>query len=160
VELGLEIPLVYNTGSYDSVDTLKLLEGIFDIYMPDMKYGDGAPSGLLSGVDDYATVSKAAVREMHRQVGDLTLDSRGIASRGLIIRHLVLPVNYAATGEVLAFVAGEISKNSYINLMDQFAPSYKAREYKTYPGLRRALTRGEFDGALRTAGAVGLTRLA
>jgi putative pyruvate formate lyase activating enzyme len=123
---GLHLPLVYNTGGYDSVETLKLLDDIVDIYMPDMKYSNAEIAKQLSGVEDYPSINKAAVKEMYRQVGDLQIDDDGIAQRGLLVRHLVLPNGLAGTREVVNFLAKEISPNTYINIMDQYHPCYKA----------------------------------
>jgi len=117
---GLRLPLVYNTGGYDSLEALALLDGVIDIYMPDMKYGDSATAHRYSHVRDYVEVNTAAVREMHRQVGDLVVAADGIAQRGLLVRHLVLPDDLANTDTVLQFLAREISPNTYVNLMDQY----------------------------------------
>lgn len=122
---GLNIPLVYNSGGYDSRETLRLLEGVFDIYMPDFKYADGEVARRLSGVKNYPEVAKEAVSEMYAQVGDLFIDSRGIAKYGLMVRHLVLPENMAGSFEVVEFLSG-ISKNLYLNIMDQYRPVYEA----------------------------------
>ena len=122
---GLNIPLVYNSGGYDSSETLRLLEGVFDIYMPDFKYADGDVAMRLSGVKNYPEVAKEAVSEMYAQVGDLFIDSRGIAKYGLMVRHLVLPENMAGSFEVVEFLSG-ISKNLYLNIMDQYRPVYEA----------------------------------
>ena len=122
---GLNIPLVYNSGGYDSSETLRLLEGVFDIYMPDFKYADGEVARRLSGVKNYPEVAKEAVSEMYAQVGDLFIDSRGIAKYGLMVRHLVLPENMAGSFEVVEFLSG-ISKNLYLNIMDQYRPVYEA----------------------------------
>ncbi len=153
---GLRLPLVYNTGGYDSPEALALLDGVVDIYMPDMKYGDSALARKYSKVRDYVEVNRAAVREMHRQVGDLQLDARGLATRGLLVRHLVLPNGIAGTPEVLAFVAGELSRDTYLNLMDQYRPCYRADEF---PELTRPLAPGEYEAALACAAGHGLRRL-
>jgi putative pyruvate formate lyase activating enzyme len=153
---GLRVPLVYNTGGYDSPEALALLDGIVDIYMPDMKYGDSALARKYSKVRNYVEVNQAAVREMHRQVGDLALDERGIALRGLLVRHLVLPGGIAGTDKVLAFLAGEISRETYLNLMDQYRPCYRADEY---PEIDRPITSEEYRAALATAARLGLNRL-
>ena len=155
-EQGLSLPLVYNTGGYDSIEALALLEGIIDIYMPDMKYGDAALARRYSRVRNYVTVNQAAVKEMHRQVGDLVLDAQGIAQRGLLVRHLVLPQGLAGTEQVMTFLAEEISRNTYLNLMDQYRPCYRADEY---PPLDRPLCDGEYATALRLAQRKGLSRL-
>ena len=153
---GLALPLVYNTSGYDSPEALALLDGIVDIYMPDMKYGDSGLARKYSKVRNYVEANRAAVKEMHRQVGDLVLDAKGIAQRGLLVRHLILPHGIAGTGEVLEFLAAEISRNTYLNLMDQYRPHYHADEY---PELNRPLTGEEYREALAAAERLGLTRL-
>jgi len=155
IEKGLEIPLVYNCGGYESVETLKQLENIIDIYMPDIKYSDNEVASRLSGIKNYWNVVRAAVKEMHRQVGDLHIDRKGIAKRGLLIRHLVLPDNLAGSEKVLDFVADEISKNTYINIMDQYHPDYKANEYS---GLNRRIKSDEYQKVLQYAMLKGLNR--
>lgn len=156
VTKGLRLPLVYNTGGYDSVEALALLDGIVDIYMPDMKYGDSLIARKYSKVRNYVEVNRMAVKEMHRQVGDLVLDQSGLARRGLLIRHLVLPGNLASSERVLDFIAHEISLNTYLNLMDQYRPCYRAGEY---PPLDRQITAEEYDRALALAKRYGLRRL-
>ena len=143
-ERGLELPLVYNSGGYDSLEALQLLDGIIDIYMPDMKYGDSTKAHRFSHVRDYVEVNRAAVREMHRQVGDLVTDEHGIAERGLLVRHLVLPDNVSGTDEVFTFLTKEISPDTYVNVMDQYRPCYRADEN---PPLDRCITPGEFEHA-------------
>lgn len=128
-EKGLTVPLVHNTGGYDSLEALRLLDGIVDIYMPDMKYADEETGRKYSKVKQYPQVNQAAVREMHRQVGDLVTDELGIAQRGLLVRHLVLPNGLAGTGEIVRFLSQEVSLNSYLNVMSQYRPTYKAHEY-------------------------------
>lgn len=155
IEKGLEIPLVYNCGGYESVETLKLLENIIDIYMPDIKYSDNEVASQLSGIKNYWNVARAAVKEMHRQVGDLHIDRKGIARRGLLLRHLVLPDNFAGSEKVLDFVADEISKNTYINIMDQYHPAYKANDY---PALNRRIKSDEYQKVLDYAMLKGLHR--
>lgn len=155
VPRGLAIPLVYNSGGYDSAETLRLIEGVFDIYMPDFKYMDPDTAERLSGARDYPRRAMEALREMHRQVGDLETDGRGVARRGLLVRHLVLPNNLAATDRVIAFLAS-LSKHTYLNLMDQYRPEYRARECAD---LRRRATIAEFDTTIEWARAAGLTRL-
>ncbi len=155
VPKGLRVPLVYNSGGYDSADTLRLIEGVFDIYMPDLKYMDAGTAERLSGAGDYPARAMEALREMHRQTGDLQIDERGIAQRGLLVRHLVLPNNLAATDRVIAFLAS-LSGNTYLNLMDQYHPEYRARECAD---LRRRTTIAEFDEAVQWAHRAGLSRL-
>ena len=156
VQKGLRLPLVYNTGGYDSPEALALLDGIIDIYMPDMKYGDSAIARKYSKARNYVEINFAAVREMHRQVGDLQLDSNGVALRGLLVRHLVLPDHLAGSETILAFLADEISSNTYLNLMDQYHPCYRADEN---PPLDRCLTTDEFNEALQLTKKYGITRL-
>jgi len=153
---GLHLPLVYNTGGYDTIETLKLLDGVVDIYMPDMKYSDEKIAEQLSGIKDYPKVNKVAVREMHRQVGDLQLDEQGIAQRGLLVRHLVLPNGLAGTGEVVRFLARGVSTNTYLNIMAQYHPCYKAFDM---PQLARPLHGQEFYEAIELAHQQGLNRL-
>jgi putative pyruvate formate lyase activating enzyme len=153
---GLRVPLVYNTGGYDSLTALQLLDGVIDIYMPDLKYSDATLARKYSKIRDYPLVNRAAVKEMHRQVGDLQLDERGIAQRGLLIRHLILPNDLAGTREILRFVAEEISRNTYVNLMTQYRPCYQAA---TFPELNRRITREEFARAVQWAEEFGLQRL-
>ncbi len=154
VDGGLRVPLVYNCGGYESLETLRLLDGAFDIYMPDFKYADAGVAKRYSKVESYPEVAKAAFREMHRQVGDLTMDGRGIARRGLLVRHLVLPNDLAGTGEVVRFLA-DLSKDTYVNIMDQYKPCYRAHES---PPLPRRPPRAEFEEALRLAREAGLHR--
>jgi len=156
IEQGVNIPLVYNCGGYEELATLRLLEGIFDIYMPDIKYGDNEIAERLSGVPDYVDTAKAALREMHRQVGDLTLAAQGVAVRGLLVRHLVLPEGLAGTRQVMQFIARELSAYTYVNIMDQYRPCYQARKH---PPLDRRPTRREFAEAVAMAQQEGLRRL-
>ncbi len=155
VEKGLKIPLVYNTGGYDSVETLKLLDGVVDIYMPDIKYSDDKIGRKYSLVPNYWQKVRPAIKEMHRQVGDLVIDKKGLAVRGLLVRHLVLPNNLAGTEKVMRFLSEEISKDTYVNIMDQYYPSNKAYHY---PELSRRITTEEFSDALKLAEAAGLHR--
>ena len=156
VTMGLHLPLVYNSGGYDSVETLKLLDGIVDIYMPDMKYADAKTAEKLSGIQNYPEVNKAAVKEMHRQVGDLKIDKEGVAQRGLLIRHLVLPNGLAGTREVVRFLAREVSPHTYLNIMAQYHPGYKAFDV---PPISRPVTQQEFSEAIELAHRHGLDRL-
>jgi len=153
---GLYLPLVYNTGGYDAMETLKLLDGVVDIYMPDMKYSDGKIGEQLSGIKNYPQVNRAAIREMHRQVGDLQLDEQGVAQRGLLVRHLVLPNRLAGTEAVVRFLAQEVSTNTYLNIMAQYRPCYKAFDI---PQLARPVNRQEFSDAIDLAHQQGLSRL-
>jgi putative pyruvate formate lyase activating enzyme len=154
--MGLNLPLVYNTGGYDSLETLELLDGIVDIYMPDMKYSDEKTAENLSGIKDYPRINRAAVKEMHRQVGDLQIDEHGVAQRGLLVRHLVLPNRLAGTKEVTRFLAREVSTETYLNIMAQYRPCYKAYDV---PSISRPLDKEEFQEAINLAHKQGLHRL-
>jgi putative pyruvate formate lyase activating enzyme len=156
IELGLHIPLVYNTGGYDMPETLRILEGVFDIYMPDFKFWDPQVAEELCDAPDYPEVVREALKEMHRQVGDLVTNGRGIAQRGLLIRHLVLPEGLAGTRQAMRFLAKEISPNSYVNIMAQYRPCGRASEV---PALRRSITDEEFQEAIQMAHEEGITRL-
>jgi putative pyruvate formate lyase activating enzyme len=146
---------VYNTGGYDSPEGLALLEGVVDLYMPDLKYGQAEVGWQLSRAKDYPSINHAAVREMHRQVGDLVLSPDGLALRGLIVRHLLLPNGLAGTKEVLAFLAQQVSTGTYLNLMDQYRPAFRAGEF---PLLNRRITRSEYAEAEAMADQLRLTR--
>lgn len=152
---GLRIPTVYNTGGYDSVETLKRLDGLIDIYMPDMKYADAKVAEALSAATDYPQVNFAAVREMHRQVGDLRT-TRGVATSGLLVRHLVLPENLAGSTEVIDFLADQIGPCNTINVMGQYRPCYRAH---AHPEIDRRPTANEIASACRYARKKGLTVL-
>jgi putative pyruvate formate lyase activating enzyme len=153
---GLDLPLVYNCGGYESINTLGLLDGIVDIYMPDIKYMDAGTALKYSGAKDYPAAVRAAVLEMHRQVGDLVVAGNGAATRGLLVRHLVLPSALAGTDEVMSFLSGEISAQTYVNIMDQYHPCFHAREN---PPLGRRITRDEYRAAVEAARRSGLKRL-
>ncbi len=151
---GLSIPTVYNTGGYEKVETLRLLEGIIDIYMPDYKYDDGEYGARYSqGAADYPEKARAALKEMHRQVGQLKIDDRGLARYGLLVRHLVLPDEIAGTAGFAEFLARDISPHTYVNIMGQYRPAYLA---KKYPELARGITVREFRRAMDQARAAGL----
>lgn len=156
IEKGLNIPLVYNCGGYEALDTLKILDGVIDIYMPDFKYIDHERAREYSRAKDYPEVAKAAIKEMHRQVGDLAVDDRGVALRGLLVRHLVLPEGLAGTEEIVRFLAEEISPNTYTNIMAQYYPCYKAVDH---PPLDRRITNDEHRKAVKAARNAGLKRL-
>jgi len=140
-EKGLKIPLVYNSGGYESMEQLRLLDGIIDIYMPDMKYNDNSVAKRLSNAPDYVEVNRAAIKEMRRQVGELVLDDAGIALRGLLIRHLVLPEGLAGTDGIMEFIAKEISRKTAISLMSQYFPAHRAYEF---PELSRRINQTEY----------------
>jgi len=154
-EKGLEVPLVYNCGGYESLDTLRLLEGGVEIYMPDAKYWDEAAADDLSSAPDYPEVMRDALREMHRQVGVLTIDQKGIAARGLLIRHLVMPDGMAGTQDIMEFIARELSPDSYVNVMAQYRPMYKGVGHLR---IGRALDGREYREAVEMARTAGLHR--
>jgi putative pyruvate formate lyase activating enzyme len=147
---------VYNTGGYDSLEILSLLDGVFDIYMPDMKYADEESAWKYSRVKNYPEVNQQAVLEMHRQVGDLKLDELGIAYRGLLVRHLVLPNHLAGSERILNFLAEKVSKNVYLNIMAQYHPAYGACDF---PELNRRIRPEEYREVIRLAMDLGLNRL-
>lgn len=155
-ETGLNIPIVYNCGGYESLEAIKILDGVVDIYMPDFKYSNPEMALKYSKAKDYPDAAKAAIKEMHRQVGDLIIDERGIAQKGLLVRHLVLPEGIAGTKEVVRFIAEEISRDTYINIMDQYYPCYKAFEH---PPLDRRITTKEYSEAVNMALDAGLKRI-
>ncbi len=153
VDQGLRLPLVYNCGGYESIQTLEELDGIFDIYMPDIKFWDPAVSEALCGAPDYPERARAALREMHRQVGDLEMDAQGLARRGLLVRHLVMPHDLSGSGQVLAWLAEEISPDTYVNVMDQYRPCGEAMRFDK---LSRRLTATEYRAAVEAARRAGL----
>jgi len=154
-ELGLEIPIIYNSGGYDDYNSLKLLEGIIDIYMPDIKYADENIALKYSKIPGYFTIVKKAVKEMYRQVGDLEINN-GLANKGLIVRHLILPQELAGTQEVINFISNDISPNTYMNIMEQYYPAYMAGEHEP---LNRRITSKEYKRALKIAKESGLTQI-
>lgn len=152
-EKELKIPVVYNSSGYEKLDTLKALEGFVDIYMPDAKYSNSGTAAKLCNAKDYWEINKIALKEMHRQVGNLKLNGNGIAKKGLLIRHLVLPEDLSGTKEVLKFIALHISKNTYISLMSQYHPALHAVGDKV---LGRKITKDEYDKAVQYTGEFGL----
>jgi putative pyruvate formate lyase activating enzyme len=156
VQQGLNVPLVYNSGGYDLPSTLRLLEGVFDIYMPDFKFWDPQIADSACQAADYAEVACKALKEMQRQVGDLTIDDAGVARRGLLIRHLVLPNGKAGTRSIMRFIAREISTRSYVNIMPQYRPCGRAAEIS---GLNAFLSPADYRDALQAAKKEGITRL-
>lgn len=152
-ERGFSLPIVYNTSGYESVESLRLLDGIVDIYLPDMRYSDESTARRFSVAPYYPEINRAAVMEMYRQVGNLQLDEKGIAKRGLIIRHLVLPHGISGTDGVMKFLAEEISKDVFISLMSQYFPAFKANEMKE---LSRRITAKEYEDARRIMEKYGL----
>jgi putative pyruvate formate lyase activating enzyme len=156
IEGGLRVPLVYNCGGYEEVAVLELLDSIFDIYMPDFKFWDSQTAERFCSAPDYPEKACAAVKEMHRQVGDLVMDQGGIAQRGLLIRHLVMPDDLANTREIMRFLATKVSKDTYVNVMSQYRPCGEAHQY---PELRRSVTPEEYRGAVNVALEEGIHRL-
>jgi putative pyruvate formate lyase activating enzyme len=156
IQKGLNIPLVYNTGGYDLVETLKLLDGVIDIYMPDYKFSKDIPALFYCKAPDYPEVVKTALREMHRQVGDLVMDEKNRAVRGLLVRHLVMPDGLAGTRGVMRFIADAISHSTYVNIMDQYHP---CGELEKFPELNRRITPEEYEEALQATRDAGLSRL-
>jgi putative pyruvate formate lyase activating enzyme len=156
IDKGLKVPLVYNCGGYESIETLKILDGIIDIYMPDFKYADSGPAKEYSNAEDYPSVVKETIKEMHRQVGDLVMDSNDIALKGLLVRHLVLPEGLAGTEKIVKFLVEEVSPDTYTNIMAQYYPCYKAQDH---PPLDRRITNAEYRKAVKAARDAGLKRL-
>ena len=156
VEAGLTVPLVYNTSGYDEVDTLRLLDGIVDIYMPDFKFWSSTSARRFAKAADYPEKAREAMVEMHRQVGDLFINDKGLAEHGLLVRHLVMPKGLAETREILGFLARDISPNTYVNIMDQYRPCGEAMNF---PPLDRMLLLDEYRQALELAKQAGLARL-
>ncbi|MCM8830396.1 MAG: radical SAM protein [Candidatus Omnitrophica bacterium] len=154
IEKGLDIPVVWNCSGYENVDIIKLLDGIVDIYMPDIKYSESEPAKKYSNAPDYFERCKESIEEMYRQVGDLRINSSGIAEKGLLVRHLVLPDNLAGSEKVLKFIAG-LSKDTYINIMDQYRPCGRAH---LYPEINRRPTGEEFREVIKIARSLGLQR--
>lgn len=155
VERGLTLPLVYNTSGYDCVETLNLLAGVVDIYLPDFKFWEQESGRIYANAADYPEQARAAIREMHRQVGDLVIDGEGLARRGLLVRHLVMPGGADEVGEIMRFLATEISSATYVNLMDQYRPCGRVEGFSH---LNQSLAHEEYREAVRLAKQVGLTR--
>jgi putative pyruvate formate lyase activating enzyme len=153
---GLTVPIVYNTSGYERVSVLRALEGCMDIYLADLKYVSPSVAERLSGARDYPEAACAALTEMHRQVGDLVVDERGVARRGLIVRHLVLPGLAEETQKVLRWIARNLPRHTHVNLMGHFRPCHLARRH---PPLNRPLTEDEYRAARQAAREAGLTRL-
>ncbi len=153
---GLRLPLVYNCGGYENPDLLRELEGLVDIYMPDFKYASDEAGKRYSGVEGYATWCRRALKEMHRQVGDLVMDGRGVARRGMLVRHLVLPGGIAGSLEVVDFITEELSRDTFLNVMDQYRPAYRAQEHRE---LRRRAWRSEVEEVIAHARRRGMRRI-
>lgn len=155
VEEGLRLPIVYNTSAYDSMESLRLLDGVVDIYMPDFKLWDPTLSLRYLKAKDYPEVARRVIREMHRQVGPLRFDENGLARRGVLVRHLVMPGMLSQTEAILRFLAEEVSPETYVNVMAQYHPAGKVSEEK-YPEINRLLTGREYQEAIRMARDLGL----
>ncbi len=153
---GLRLPIVYNCGGYENPEFLKQLDGLVQIYMPDFKYGNNEAGQKYSGIGEYTTYCRESLLEMHRQVGDLQMDGRGVATRGLLVRHLVLPGRIAGSEKVIDFIAAKVSRDTYLNIMDQYHPAFHASEYKE---LKRRVFRQEVEEVVQYARQRGLTRL-
>jgi putative pyruvate formate lyase activating enzyme len=156
IDRGLRLPLVYNSSGYDSVETLRLLDGVIDIYMPDLKFTGSEEAERYTGERAYPEVCRRAIEEMHRQVGDLVIDEKGLAVQGLLVRHLVLPEGRANTFEAMKFLAEEISRDTFVNLMAQFHPAGESGEYAE---LSRGISGAEFEAAIEDAKRAGIQRL-
>jgi putative pyruvate formate lyase activating enzyme len=160
VPQGLRLPLVYNTSAYDSLESLRWMEGVVDIYMPDFKYWEPESAARVLKARDYPQVARRVVKEMHRQVGDLVLDEEGLARRGLLVRHLVMPDALDETREILHWLARELGPDTYVNVMDQYRPEGRVlREPDRFPELTRELHREEHEVALEHARSAGLRRI-
>jgi putative pyruvate formate lyase activating enzyme len=155
---GLRLPLVYNTSAYDSLDSLRLLDGVIDIYMPDFKYWDSALALRYVKAKDYPEAARQAIREMHRQTGPLEFDSEGIARRGVLVRHLVMPGDTAGTEAIMRFLAEEVSRDTYVNVMSQYYPAGRVSNSQ-FVEINRRLTDAEYARALEAARAAGLRRI-
>ncbi len=153
---GLHIPIVYNSSGYDSLDTIALLDGVIDIYMPDFKFWDQATSSRWAKAPDYPQRARETLRSMHQQVGDLQINDQGLATRGLLVRHLLMPGKEKETADILAFIANHISRDTYVNIMDQYHPCGSTAHF---PELQHAITTKHYQQALATAHALGLHRL-
>jgi putative pyruvate formate lyase activating enzyme len=159
IEMGLNLPIVYNTSSYDSIESLKLMEGIVDIYMPDFKFFTPKLAKFYLTAEDYPKVAMVAIKEMHSQVGELKFDENGLALRGVLLRHLVMPGFLNETKRIMKWVANEISKDTYVNLMDQYYPAGMVlKQPEKYKKIARRITREEFNKAVEIARKFGLHR--
>lgn len=158
VDGGLRLPLVYNTSAYDSLDSLALMDGVVDIYMPDFKFWDPEKARLYAKAPDYPETARRAIREMHRQVGPLVTDEQGVALRGVLLRHLVMPGTAAGTPDIMQWIAGELGPETYVNLMAQYRPACRVTS-KEFPEIDRAITPNELRQALHAFYSAGLYRL-
>jgi putative pyruvate formate lyase activating enzyme len=157
VEAGLRLPLVYNTSAYDSLESLQRLDGVIDIYMPDFKMWDSRMALKYLAAKDYPESARRAIKEMHRQVGELKMDEQGLAKRGVLVRHLVMPGNICGTREITRFLAHDVSPHTYLDIMAQYSPAYKVSVEK-FPEINRRITQQEYDDAFTIAQKTGLYR--
>jgi putative pyruvate formate lyase activating enzyme len=158
IEGGLRVPLVYNTSGYDSLDSIGLLDGVVDIYMPDFKFWDADLSAKYLMARDYPENARLVIKAMHEQVGVLKVDNEGVAQRGLLIRHLVMPGLLDDTESIMSWLAQELSRDTFVNVMDQYAPAWKTRSDDRYAAINRRLQESEFEEAMQRAQAAGLWR--
>ncbi|MDW8309803.1 MAG: radical SAM protein, partial [Verrucomicrobiales bacterium] len=158
VEAGLRLPLVYNTSAYDSLESLQLMDGVVDIYMPDFKLWGAEPCAKYLGARDYADAARAAIAAMHAQVGELKVDEEGLALRGVLVRHLVMPGLLEDTRDILNWLATALSRDTYVNIMDQYYPAWKAETEERFAEIRRRPRRAEIEQAFECARAAGLWR--
>jgi putative pyruvate formate lyase activating enzyme len=157
IERGLKLPIVYNTSSYDSMESLHQLDGLVDIYMPDFKVWDSRTALKYLLAKDYPEAARRGIKEMHRQVGELKVDEHGLAKRGVIVRHLVMPEGIGGTREIMEFLAREVSPHTYVNIMAQYYPAGKVSKEK-YPEINRGISKQEYAGAVTAAREAGLYR--
>jgi putative pyruvate formate lyase activating enzyme len=155
---GLRLPLVYNTGAYDSLESVRLMDGVIDIYMPDFKFWDSEMARRYLKAADYPETARAAIKEMHRQVGSLVFDENGVARHGMLLRHLVMPGDVCGTREIMRWIARELGKDTYVNVMAQYRPAGKVSRTE-YSEINRCLTHEEFQRAIEAAREAGLFRL-
>lgn len=158
VEDGLRLPIVYNTSAYDSIESLRYMDGVVDIYMPDFKIWDSRTALKYLLAKDYPKAARQAIKEMHRQVGELKVDEHGLARRGVLVRHLVMPGAVGGTREIMEFLAREVSPHTYVNLMTQYYPAGKVSHEK-YPEINRGITKQEYVDAIAAAQEAGLYRI-
>jgi putative pyruvate formate lyase activating enzyme len=159
IERGLRLPLVYNTGAYDSLESIQLMDGVVDIYMPDFKLWDAQRCAKYLRAEDYPAAARVAIREMHRQVGELRVDEDGLALRGVLVRHLVMPGLLEDTRAILHWLATELSPDTYVNVMDQYRPAFKAEADPRFAEISRCSTCSEHEQAMEAARRAGLWRL-
>lgn len=158
IELGLNLPIVYNTSSYDSQESIELMNGIVDIYMPDFKFFSPENAKSYLSAENYPQAAMAAIKEMHSQVGELRFDENGFALRGVLLRHLVMPGFLAETERIMQWTAGKVSKDTYVNIMDQYYPAGMVLKQERYSQINRRITKEELEEAMKIARHFGLHR--